>query len=65
MMEEYNIPGAETLAKIQGFWLACGLGGEVGDAFRIEGVAFEFGNSAGEGGARRRGGGGGGNGVGA
>ena len=41
-MMEYSVVGAETLNNMQGFWLACGVNGELSDAVRIEGTAVEF-----------------------
>ena len=41
-MMEYAVVGAETLEKMQGFWLACGSGGEISDTVKMEGCAVEI-----------------------
>ncbi|MEX1376311.1 MAG: hypothetical protein AB1Z23_02445 [Eubacteriales bacterium] len=41
-MSEYAVPGAEMLAKMQGFWLVCGVDGDIYDAVRMQGSAVIF-----------------------
>ena len=43
-MMEYAVVGAATLQRMQGFWLACGVDGQLDDIVRMEGIALVFEN---------------------